>query len=157
MDDTPASWQLYFPDEQFSLDDRRLSLIASLCAFFLRPEGWEFLGRVRYVFQQHVVLYIDFSLLQKKSQIVDLQAAIDLQPAECLGSLGAAAFECLFESEQYTEQLTSLLRILPPPGYVYVRPYNVKSLYVGIRNILSGEVGVSLGHSLRQPPRTGRP
>lgn len=144
MDDTPASWQLYFRDEQFSLDDRRLSLITSLCSFFLRPEGWEFLSRVRYVLRQRIVLYIDFGMLQKQSQIVDLQAAIDLQPIECLGCLGAAAFECLFESDQYTDKLNSLLRVLPPPGYVHIRPYSIKSLYVGIRNVLSGAVGATL-------------
>lgn len=144
MEDTARSWQLYFKDDTFSLDDRRVTLISSLCSFFLRPEGWVFLSRVRYVLRQHLVLYIDLKALQQQSNISDLDAAIELQPHECLGCLGAAVYECLFESEHYTAQLTALLGLLPPANYVHVRPYNVKSLHVGIRNVLSGEVGAIL-------------
>lgn len=144
MADTPRSWELYFKDDEFSLEDRRLPLISSLLSFFLRPEGWEVLGRVRYVLRQHLVLSIDLQALQEQSNITDLKFALDMQPLECFGSLGAAVYECFFESDRYHNQLKTLLGVMPPTQYVHIRPYNIQSMYVGIRHVLSGEVGAFL-------------
>lgn len=91
--ETPASWLLYFGDEPFSSDDRRVKLIESLCLFYLKPEGWEFLLHLRLGLHPAIILSVDFEQLRVQSQLEDLQPAIELQPQECLGCLGAAVFE----------------------------------------------------------------
>jgi hypothetical protein len=103
MADTPASWLTYFKNEEFSTDDRRFKLIASLCEFLLGPHGWDFVRHLKYMYRTWLTLEIDFCQLQEASCIPDLQPAVELQPEECLGCLGAAFYEVLAIKMRFLE------------------------------------------------------
>lgn len=137
----PASWALYFPNQAFSSDDRRVLLIQYLCKFFLTEAGWCMLSSIRLVLNTQLVLPLDFAKLCNASGIADLEAAVELQPAECLGCLGSAVYEVLFETEQYAHDIRRLLGTVISPSYITVRPFNVPRSIISIRSVHSGSIG----------------
>jgi hypothetical protein len=143
MDEAPASWAIYFPCEDFSIDDRRVKLITSLCTFLLKPEGWEFLAKLRYVLRSYLALCIDVAELIDVSAIRDLSAAVEHQPEECFGCLGAAVYEVLFESDQYAQQVRELIGCNFSPQYIFVRPVNANALNVSFQDIQCGAIGAT--------------
>jgi hypothetical protein len=157
--ETPASWVTYFGEEPFSAQDRRVKLIEKLCLFFLQSTGWEFVSQLQAHVHPALVLPINFADLCAASNLEDLQPAIDLQPHECLGCLGAAVYEVLFETDQYQQAVEKVLGNLPSPGKVTVRPYNVPGSLISIRSIQSNTIGAmlaSLLHGLFKPVQVGR-
>lgn len=95
MDEQPVSWSLYFPLEPFSTADRKFALINELCKYLLKQEAWSVLGALVLRFSTRLVLPVDFGQLCVKSNIVQLEPAMELQPEECIGCIGCAVYEVL--------------------------------------------------------------
>lgn len=93
--EAPRSWQLYFPSEAFKHDDRRVLLIENVCKFLLCEQAWPFLSALRYVLRTYLALPIDVAALIEQSDLSSLRMAIQHQPEECFGCLGAAVYEVL--------------------------------------------------------------
>jgi hypothetical protein len=141
-EDAPRCWQTYFPSEPFKEDDRRFLLIEDLCRFLLTPQGWGFLSsRLRFVLRTYLALRVDMAGLVEQSNLSNLRMAIQHQPEECFGCIGAATYEVLFETDVYQQQVKELLGCLPSARRIYIRPTNVPSLEVSFKDIQSGAIG----------------
>lgn len=141
-EEAPRSWQTYFPDDAFKQDDRRVLLIDALCRFLLGERGWSFLTALRFVLRSYLSLRIDVAALLEQSKLSNLRMAIQHQPEECFGCLGAAVYEVLFETNVYQQQVKQLLGCLPSARRVFIRPVNVSSLEVTFKDIQSGAIGM---------------
>lgn len=89
----PRSWSLYFPGDEHAADDRRAVLLQDLLPQLALHAHW--LANRLHPGQttgRHCLL-ISFDELQTKCKSSELLTALDLQPAEALACLGAAAHE----------------------------------------------------------------
>lgn len=136
-----ASWRAYFPTEPFKQEDRRVQLIDSVCRFLLSESGWSFLAALRFVLRSYLALRIDVAALIEQSDISSLKIAMQHQPEECFGCLGAAVYEVLFETNEYDQQVKELLGCLPSARRIFIRPTKVPSLEVSFKDIQSGAIG----------------
>ncbi|DBA93068.1 TPA: DNA replication licensing factor mcm8, variant 3 [Trebouxia sp. C0005] len=132
----PEAWSLYFPDEEFSLDDRRAVLLQDLLPRLTSLTRWlaerlqpqQVTGRHR--------LSIGFEELQKVCSSSELSAALDLQPVEALACLGAAAHQVLFNPQAQ--------QVLPEgiePLKIVVRLEGHPSSMRHIRQLKSSSIG----------------
>lgn len=89
----PPSWSMHFPAEEFDPNDRRALLIREMVNVFASGGGWELLSRS---VRQHLDTYVavlDYQLLCSVARSADLEAAMDMQPAEGLACLSACVYE----------------------------------------------------------------
>jgi hypothetical protein len=86
----PRGWEECFPEETYSVDDRRAQLIADLAEYFSKPAtSWT--DRIRN-HHTHFSLHLDAEKLSE-CQSPDLQPALELQPLECLSCITISCLE----------------------------------------------------------------
>ncbi|KAK9824829.1 hypothetical protein WJX81_003431 [Elliptochloris bilobata] len=137
----PHSWRVHFADAEFTPDDRRSLLIYDLISFFKDGcMGWHMLAPL----QRHgnrLALQLDYMSLQQQCQSPDLVPALDMQPAEGLGCLGAAVYEVLFHTCHHRALENGFLLKGLQPCKVAIRLVNCPQAATHIRQLRSSSVG----------------
>lgn len=95
MECVPSIWNCYFPQENFTIDDHRYSVIQLFFEYFRSPKGMQFIARCRKEEEiletnrkQVVSVYIDFPALDQALSIPDLAFTLQSRPNEVIGCLG---------------------------------------------------------------------
>lgn len=91
----PSAWEVYFPHDTYSPQDRRAQLIQEILTTLSTEAGWQLLsGGIKAV--QHLsacVVMLDYEQLLQQCDSPNLSAALEMQPAEGLACLQAVVHE----------------------------------------------------------------
>ncbi|KAL6011117.1 DNA replication licensing factor mcm8 [Asimina triloba] len=87
-------WPSYFPESDFSAEDRRVKLIAELCHLFSTPPAEPLLSLVK---NDGGLFYlpVDFQHIQKICEVEKFYTALQTEPKEALLCMGAAVHKAL--------------------------------------------------------------
>nr|AID55114.1 DNA replication licensing factor [Cocos nucifera] len=92
-------WSNYFPEVEFSIDDRKFKLIAELEEFFSSPQADRFLSQVQ---DDNGIFFlpIDFQQFRKVCGVEELYAILEEAPKEALLCMGSAVHMALSLKEK---------------------------------------------------------
>ncbi|XP_038988371.1 probable DNA helicase MCM8 [Phoenix dactylifera] len=92
-------WSKYFPEVEFSMDDRKFKLIAELGEFFSSPQTDRFLSQVQ---NDNGIFFlpIDFQQFRKVCGVEELYATLEEAPKEALLCMGSAVHMALSLKEK---------------------------------------------------------
>ena len=96
----PSAWSLYFTEEEYSAEDRRAILLRDLLPRLATRASWLACNLLPHQMTGRHGLVIAWEELQKVCDSSELSAALEMQPAEALACVGAAAHQ-----ESHSDQL----------------------------------------------------
>ncbi|KAK1320493.1 hypothetical protein QJS10_CPA03g01306 [Acorus calamus] len=121
-------WPMYFPDVEFTLDDRRFNLISQLSHFFSTSRAEHLLSQVQYE-DGFLFLTIDIQQLQKTCETEEFYAALEIVPREALLCMGAAVHK-------------KPKNILLEEGRkINVRLYNYSESFITLKSLKAAYIG----------------
>ena len=135
----PLAWGVYFPDDDYAPDDRRVLLIRELADAVGGPAGWAMLAAGAAPFHGRVTLDLDWQALSAAAGSADLSEAMEHAPAEAAACVAAAAHEALFAT--HAARTRAALPALPEGGRVLVRLRNHPDAFRPISAIRADAIG----------------
>ncbi|KAJ7562309.1 hypothetical protein O6H91_03G063600 [Diphasiastrum complanatum] len=135
--ETPHSWHVYFPQEDYSPEDRRAQLMQCLIDFFRSNPGEHLLSQTK-LDESIYSLAVDFQALKRdmdsvleQSSLEDVYAAFEVAPKEALLCTGAAAYEVLFQSGKEAAH----------PGKINIRVHNHLESALPLKHLKAAFIG----------------
>lgn len=91
----PSAWDVYFPHDAYTPQDRRAQLIQELLGALGTEAGWQLLSSCMRAVQHLTacVVALDYEQLLQLCDSPNLAAALEMQPSEGLACLEAAVHE----------------------------------------------------------------
>lgn len=125
-------WPIYFPDIDFSKDDRRFNLITQLFCFFSTPSAQSFLCQVK---DEYGVpfLPVDFQQLYKVCEVEEFYAALEVEPKEALLCMGAAVHMAMLSKWKNCNVETE--------GKIKIRLHNHPESMISLKNLKAAYIG----------------
>jgi DNA helicase MCM8 len=140
----PKSWGVYFPEEQFDPNDRKVSLINELVNYFRNHEGWDLITKNIFQYQSSTILDLDYQHLSSTCHSSDLCIALANAPDEALDCIGAAAYDSLYTlppPPPFSKPQDLIHIDSRQPSKVLVRLYNYQSSIVAVSQANADVVG----------------
>ncbi|KAJ0983920.1 hypothetical protein J5N97_002276 [Dioscorea zingiberensis] len=125
-------WPSYFPDVEFSMDDRRFKLVAELAGFFSSPQANHLLSQV----QEDCGLFflqVDIQQFRKVCGVEEFYAALEVAPKEALLCMGAAVHMSLLIAEKNCP--------LEDTEKMNIRLYNHSDAMITLKNLKAAYIG----------------
>ncbi|XP_077216174.1 minichromosome maintenance 8 isoform X2 [Tasmannia lanceolata] len=134
-------WPNYFPEIEFSAEDRRFKLISDLADFFSTPQAQNLLSEVKN--DDGLFFFpVDFQQLKKICEFEEFYAALEVAPKEALLCMGAAVHMALLpklKSFQLESEEKINVRLHNHPESM-IALKNLKAAYIGRLGSVRGTV-----------------